>query len=223
MSNIKLPLKFEPYNEQEVIFLFANIYQELGFKIIHIRTAFPDCIAKDKFNNEVRIEFELLSSNFILHQHPKNECDYIVCWRNDAKIDELKVIELCKYFLDLKPDKNIIKKSNMNIHNVIIEKAYSDNGIPYPELIALFKNFHSDNIKSDNIKNEEGMRVIARLFLWGCEPQAKKGFLKIKKKPPANKLYAVRKNKNLIQLAESFLQLLKDQWNFYNGTYRDII
>ncbi|MBA7530698.1 hypothetical protein ES705_22908 [subsurface metagenome] len=41
-------MMYAPTNEQGVVFLFANISNDLGFKVENVQTAFPDCTALRK-------------------------------------------------------------------------------------------------------------------------------------------------------------------------------
>lgn len=77
---------FEPECEQEVVYLFAVLHRDLGFPyVLKLRTNFPDAVVIDK-NREIKnIEFELRASDFIQHGHPKDGCDFIVCWENDLE------------------------------------------------------------------------------------------------------------------------------------------
>lgn len=52
-----------------------------------IRTGYPDCIAKrfigkDRWE-EIKIEFEFKSSDFVKHKHHIDDADMIVCWEHD--------------------------------------------------------------------------------------------------------------------------------------------
>ena len=82
-------LRRAPINELGVVFLFGLLSKKLDFDVEAIHSAFPDCIAKrliDRKRNrwkQVRIEFEYLSRNFLLHQHEHEHCDLIVCWIHD--------------------------------------------------------------------------------------------------------------------------------------------
>jgi hypothetical protein len=93
-------LRSAPINEQGVVYLFGMISGEMGFYIESIRTSFPDCEGKRCFdrNNDlweyVKIEFEFKASNFLQHGHNPNECDIIICWKNDWKDCPIEVIEL---------------------------------------------------------------------------------------------------------------------------------
>lgn len=85
-----LGLLFEPTNEQEVIYLFALIHRQLGFPyVVKIGTLFPDAEVLDEEKKSRRVEFELFASNFITHDHPKEGCDFVVCWENNLSIDAI--------------------------------------------------------------------------------------------------------------------------------------
>jgi len=80
-------LVYSPVNEQGVVFLFGKIAHEFGMYVELIRTGYPDCIAKryigkDRWE-EIKIEFEFHSSDFIRHKHKAEEVDMIVCWEHD--------------------------------------------------------------------------------------------------------------------------------------------
>jgi Homing endonuclease associated repeat len=93
-------LRHEPLNEQGVVLLFGMLAKDLGFMIETVQTGFPDCEAKRQIApgrwQRVRIEFEYESKNFLLHGHPANGADLIVCWRHnwDACPAQIEVVEL---------------------------------------------------------------------------------------------------------------------------------
>lgn len=91
-------LAHEPENEGGVIHLFGMIGYRLGFMVLRIQSAFPDCEALRRVRNgrwqRVRIEFEYESRNFIRHRHSVKGCDMIVCWRNNWKGCPVEVLEL---------------------------------------------------------------------------------------------------------------------------------
>ena len=94
-------LLFAPVEESGVVFLFGMVSQELGFTIERIGAKYPDCLAKyfdkkTKRLRNVKIEFELNSSEFRAHGHDPDGCDFIVCWKDDwrDRPKQLKVIEL---------------------------------------------------------------------------------------------------------------------------------
>lgn len=80
-------LRHEPVNEQGVVFLFGMVARELGYMVEAVQASFPDCEAKRQIGpgkwQRVRIEFEYESRNFKDHDHPKDGCDVIVCWRHN--------------------------------------------------------------------------------------------------------------------------------------------
>jgi len=86
----------EPRSENGVISLFSKIHKELGFPFLKVVSdKFPDCIALNYRNKEIRLEFEKKSSDFEAHGHDPRKCDYIVCWTNDlGTLAPAGVIEL---------------------------------------------------------------------------------------------------------------------------------
>lgn len=93
-------LRHEPVNEDGVIHLFGMIGLKLGFEVLHIQSAFPDCEALREVEpgkwQRVWIEFEFESKNFLLHGHEWSECDLIVCWKHNWPECPLEVVELSK-------------------------------------------------------------------------------------------------------------------------------
>ncbi len=92
------PLIHEPVTEDMVIFLFGMVARELGFAVARIQADFPDCQAVCQVGDgkwqEARIEFELLSSNFLRHLHDPDGADLIVCWKHDWPECPIPVLEL---------------------------------------------------------------------------------------------------------------------------------
>ena len=78
-----------PANEQGVVFLFAMMARRLGFYVVGLQTAFPDCLAMRELVpgslQPVRIEFEYESRNFQVHRHRADGCEIIVCWEHNWK------------------------------------------------------------------------------------------------------------------------------------------
>jgi hypothetical protein len=93
-------LVLEPVNEQGVVFLFGLVARRLGYTVVAIQTAFPDCEAMRAISpgnwQRIRIEFEFESRNFRDHGHPADGCDLIVCWRHNWRDcpPQLEIIEL---------------------------------------------------------------------------------------------------------------------------------
>lgn len=92
------PLICAPTNEQGVLFAFGSVARELGFSMLQVQTAFPDCIALRHIGGGrwrwVKIELEYESRNFLTHMHSLSGCDLIVCWRHNWPDCPLEVIEL---------------------------------------------------------------------------------------------------------------------------------
>lgn len=89
-----------PTNEAGVMYLFASLATALGFTVLHIQQAFPDCHAfrrgQDGLWRIVRIEFEFESRNFLMHGHDPKGCDLIVCWTHNWESCPVEVVELSK-------------------------------------------------------------------------------------------------------------------------------
>lgn len=106
-----LGLRHEPLNEQGVVYLFGVLSRQLGFIIEAIRTEFPDCEGKRQIPGkqnrweQVSIEFEYRSSNFLEHEHNPNECDVIVCWEHDWQDCPIEVISLKDIYKKFEKDK----------------------------------------------------------------------------------------------------------------------
>ncbi|HEY1938390.1 MAG TPA: hypothetical protein VGJ33_10685 [Candidatus Angelobacter sp.] len=95
---LQRPLTFAPTNEAGVLAAFACHARELGFTILRLQAAFPDCEALREVGpnraQRVLIELEYESRNFLEHLHPISGCDLIVCWINNWPDCPLEVIEL---------------------------------------------------------------------------------------------------------------------------------
>ena len=90
-----LGLVYEPKYEQEVVFLFSKYHIKLGFPVLtRIAPAFPDAEALDESGKHKKIEFEVMSSDFISHGHDPKGCDYIICWEDDLTEEQKKCKEL---------------------------------------------------------------------------------------------------------------------------------
>jgi hypothetical protein len=94
---------YAPTCEQGVVQLFGAVARDLGFQILHTRSAFPDCVA---IRNKImwRIEFEYTSRDFRRHRHAPEGCDLIVCWRHDWPDCPLRVLALEEIVKKLHPD-----------------------------------------------------------------------------------------------------------------------
>jgi len=89
MAKKKITVYAKPEIGQEKFtrHIFSICSKELGYEILNIQEAFPDCTAIDLERNKiVQIEFEYEAGNFIAHGHDKQmdkDKEYIVvCWNN---------------------------------------------------------------------------------------------------------------------------------------------
>ncbi|HEY2393842.1 MAG TPA: hypothetical protein VGK22_21895 [Candidatus Angelobacter sp.] len=98
MPLLPTPLSHSPTNELGVVFLFGALARELGFMVMRLQAAFPDCEAMHEVEpgrwQRVRIEFEFESRNFLSHMHEVEGCDLIVCWNHNWRNCPLEVLEL---------------------------------------------------------------------------------------------------------------------------------
>lgn len=98
-------LLYEPIDEFGVVFLFSKHHRRLGFPfILRIGREFPDATVLDENAETKHVELEFKSSNFKMHNHDPNKCDYIVCWEHDWEdfpADQIQVIELRDALRDL--------------------------------------------------------------------------------------------------------------------------
>ena len=92
------PLVYAPTNEAGVMVLFGAVAREQGFAITRVQAAFPDCEAMQEIEPErwvpKKMEFEWESRNFLIHGHPVDGCDMIICWKHNWPECPLEVLEL---------------------------------------------------------------------------------------------------------------------------------
>jgi hypothetical protein len=92
------PLVYAPTNEAGVMVLFGAVAREQGFAITRMQAAFPDCEAMHEIEPErwvpKKMELEWESRNFLMHGHPVDGCDMIVCWKHNWPECPLEVLEL---------------------------------------------------------------------------------------------------------------------------------
>lgn len=94
------PMAHAPTNETGVVFAFGMLARELGFVILSMQAAYPDCIALrwmgENSWRRLRIEIEFQSMNFVKHRHDLAGCDLIVCWEHNWPECPVEVLELRK-------------------------------------------------------------------------------------------------------------------------------
>lgn len=151
-------LVYSPTNEQGVVFLFGKIAHEFGMYVELIRTGYPDCIAKryigkDKWE-DIRIEFEFKSSDFLRHKHKAEDSDMIVCWEHDWQ-DCPKSIEI----LELKNEINKLENISVEAPDKISRSSEYDIDVHLKrgsnEAVEIFKLLNKGVLKiDDNIYNK---------------------------------------------------------------------
>lgn len=141
-------LIWAPSYEQEVVLLFGLLlpYIDIAIKIDECRIPFPDCIAfRSNDNSKIRIEFELLSSNFEKHGHDPKKCDMIVCWLHNwpSCPQSIEILELSKIIRDKKLE--FILKPNQTKYSKTIwdEKSFFNvlNRKPFAKYVREFYEF----------------------------------------------------------------------------------
>ncbi|HKV95597.1 MAG TPA: hypothetical protein VJW20_23835 [Candidatus Angelobacter sp.] len=91
-----------PTNETGVMFAFGVLAPRLGFVVKRWQTEFPDCLAVREMAKgqwqDVNVELEMYSRNFVAHRHDSKRCDVIVCWEHNWPDcpEWIEVIELKK-------------------------------------------------------------------------------------------------------------------------------
>ena len=166
---------YSPIKEEVgVVMLFAKLHEKLGFPKLVSSSARGFDIENIEYHDEkgihrVVIEFEYLSSNFILHGHQndmKDDKKYIVvCWEDDCNLksyikekykkDLYKVIELNNY-VEIKPD-NIIEEEH-DIKYYLIN--YNSKEADYTPFSA-WRNANMYRFKNNNnIKITDGSKAL---------------------------------------------------------------
>jgi hypothetical protein len=97
---IECPLVFEPKNEIETIVLFGLLAKDLGYKILKIQSDFPDGLL-EKDGQEIPVEFEFLSSNYLQHGHSRGFQGLCICWRKDSDLGNITTLSLEEYIRNL--------------------------------------------------------------------------------------------------------------------------
>ena len=104
---LMLEMQHEPINEAGVLFAFGVLARRMGFVVKRWQAEFPDCVAVREMAKgqwqDVNVEVEMYSRNFVTHGHDPKKCDVIVCWvHNWPECPEwIEVIELKKVVLEI--------------------------------------------------------------------------------------------------------------------------
>lgn len=134
-----------------MVALFAGICEErFNLRIDDIRTGYPDCIAVKRNGQRVRIEFEFESSRF--NHDEIEECDWVVCWVDNAKQNEewrdyLKVVELAPEFPEVGADVWIQPYTPENVARFAKGKVFDEWTVPSRarkgDLLLIYRSGHA--------------------------------------------------------------------------------
>jgi len=83
-----------PQNEEETIALFKLAQHQLGWRIVHLQTRFPDAVIENGHGQRLIVEFEYRATNFLTHGHCPIGCDLIIAYENDWENSPVPVWEL---------------------------------------------------------------------------------------------------------------------------------
>jgi hypothetical protein len=128
-----------------VVYLFGVLHEKFDFKIESIQSGYPDCTARRKIKGnkyeELKIEFEFESKNFLAHGHDPNLCHIIVCWKHNWADcpHEIEIIELSRLIndLDVVPGDKEEKKLSEWQEFCRIKRL---EGLQFKEIAKLWKN-----------------------------------------------------------------------------------
>lgn len=104
---------------------FERNFKKLGYsKIIRFDNGkFPDYIMLKK-GEEVRVELETFSSNFILHKHDKTKVDEVVCIKKDVELGiPIKEVKELKYVPSTIRVSATVDESTVNIIKVLVKQG----------------------------------------------------------------------------------------------------
>lgn len=133
MKNMKRKIDFygDIQGEAGVIMAFSKIHEELGFSKLTPSTARGFDIDSIEYNGQdVTVEFEYLSSNFIVHKHQaqmnKNRKYVVICWEDDCGLVAKLKKDFGKNLYDLIEIREYVSiKNNMPSSNVAEEPKYA--------------------------------------------------------------------------------------------------
>jgi len=92
VSELKVP--FGINSEINVREAFSLHAEELGFTIKNSRDRFPDYKLQNENGEEILVEAEVYTRDFIDHGHDIEDCDLILCWYDNLPVNILPTIEL---------------------------------------------------------------------------------------------------------------------------------
>jgi hypothetical protein len=136
-------------NEFEFKQWFRKNYRKFGFsKIVRDDIGeFPDFIML-KDNKDVRIELEILASNFELHNHSLNKVDEIFCLINDSSLKiPITEIKQLKYQGKLRISATVDKETVKILEDLVDQKKYRNYSHAIESAIELLKKISEEDKK----------------------------------------------------------------------------
>jgi len=79
--------------------IFLLFHKEFGYDILKTQENFPDYILLDKEGKKIRAEAEINAFDFMVHGHPLEGCDLIICWEDNWKDCKKPRLELSRFVL----------------------------------------------------------------------------------------------------------------------------
>lgn len=138
-------LSCSPVNELGVVYLFGVLHDTFDLQIESMQAGFPDCTARRKIGSnrweEVRIEFEFKSKNFVTHKHDPDGADMIVCWEHNWKKcpAHIEVIELSSILQDAEDIDTQIKTKKILSEWQRFSQEKRLEGLDFHEIAKLWK------------------------------------------------------------------------------------
>jgi hypothetical protein len=127
-----------PTSEWGVIFLLGQLSVRGSFHFVEGSGTFPDCILRID-GQDIKVELELASSQYIRHRHPMDGGDAITCWYNDTD-SPIPTLSLSELFPNVpKPDiaqinylgkKKELASMFQHFRNWIIAQGFVASGVP---------------------------------------------------------------------------------------------
>jgi hypothetical protein len=135
------------------------LHDAFDFRIESIQTGFPDCVARRSINKnrweELRIEFEFKSREFLKHKHDPELVDVIVCWEHNWSDcpKDIEVIELSSLINNVESISEDVKEpKKLSAYNKFCQKKRLE-GLSFPEIASLWNKQKPEVIELSSLIN----------------------------------------------------------------------
>lgn len=176
MSKEKLTFYSPIKEEAGVIMVFTKIHKQLGFPKIVSSSSRGFDIDNIEYHDDlgihkVTIEFEYLSSNYLIHGHQdlmQDDKKYIViCWEDDCNLSKKLITDYEKHLYKIIELKNLVEiLPNNIIEDYITPKYYLINYNPKYADNRIFSDWSNSNIyrfiNNKNIKITDGSKALIK-------------------------------------------------------------